>query len=689
MGLINIFNIQNLRPHINYRFSAEIWPNAAEGDKIKEYTKFQYTIKKITQPVYKLNTENKKVYGNTAYVVPVFKYGETSLEITFEETDTMEVFKQLCTWMGPNLHKGYLPPLINIRVTQFNESMVDVVDKKVYVCRLKEHGMPSFNNNGFGSPVEITATFNVVYVMEEPLKLESYNAKNEINRYTTEYALPENKALNDALAATLKDYKNPNSYGSKLFKAEAVLANKKIDELTNENLDLNEYMMERLAVAYAKSMENASPEQLALMQQIAESKGGSTMANQTETLLNFLNASIRAEHGENTKISVAGADYKLIEFNAANGADNYETEAVERFLKFTNADEETVAEISDILYKMNENVERIGEFDEAIKKTDVDALEKGLMEDYESEDDLNKAIKEAMVSTEAEASKGEPPPTRSSYNGNNKFLAAISVSYEKEVATKEGKRGRVFFDMLDAGNVSGTINLGSGSSEGARGYSDLGEITVNINGNTLKFKDSASLNRAVQKAFGGKEKIMAVFKENGGGKGYTTEKERKNANVKGAKEGLNKLLEETGGVITDDYGNTSEVKLDKGTAGIYLNIQLDEDSSQKVSDKNMILNTIGWAESTRQAVIDSANGSPNRTVQGMLHFQHAYSGFKKVWEQFTKDESNVQMINEDIKNGTFRQATLDALSRSVDKLTIRDNLKKSFKRVIKTYGYTS
>ena len=255
--------------------------------------------------------------------------------------------------MGPNIHKGYLPPLINIRITQFNESMVDVVDKKVYVCRLKEHGMPSFNNNGFGSPVEITATFNVVYVMEEPLRLESYNNNNEISRYTTEYALPENKALKDALAESLKDYKNPNSYGYKILKAERILMNKRINELANENLDLNEYMMERLAVAYAKSMENASSEQLALMQRIAESKGGSTMANQTETLLNFLNANSRAEHGEKTKKSVAGADYELIGFNAANGVDNYETEAVERFLKFTNADEETIAEISDILYKMN------------------------------------------------------------------------------------------------------------------------------------------------------------------------------------------------------------------------------------------------------------------------------------------------------------------------------------------------
>ena len=337
---------------------------------------------------------------------------------------------------------------------------------------------------------------------------------------------------------------------------------------------------------------------------------------------------------------------------------------------------------------MNENAERIGEFDEAIKKTDIDALEKGLMKDYESEEDLNKAIKEAMVNIEAEANNRESTSTRSSYNGNNPLLAAISTSYEKEVGTREGERGHVFFDMLDAGNVSGTINLGSGSSEGARGYSDIGEITVNINGKTMKFKNSASLNRAVQEAFGGKEKIMTIFKENGGGKGYTTEEERKKADVKSAKEGLNKLLEATGGVITDDYGNTAVVKLDKGN-GIYLNIQLDEDSSQKVSDKNMIVNTIGWSESTRQAVIDSADGSPNRTVQGMLHFQHAYSGFKNVWEQFNKDESNVQMINEDIKNGTFRQATLDALSRSVDKLKIKDNLKKSFKRVIREYGYTS
>ena len=526
MGLINIFNIQKLRPHINYRFSAEIWPNAAEGDKIKEYTKFQYTVKKITQPVYKLNTENKKVYGNTAYVVPVFKYGETSLEITFEETDTMEVFKQLCTWMGPNLHKGYLPPLINIRVTQFNESMVDVVDKKVYVCRLKEHGMPSFNNNGFGSPVEITATFNVVYVMEEPLTLESYNANNEINRYTTEYALPENKALNDDLAASLKDYKNPNSYGYKIFKAEAALANKKIDELKVENSDLNKGMMEQLDLAYAKIMENASDEQRALMEQIAKSKGGVTMRNQVENLLNYFNAEARAEQDAKTKESGTSANYELIKFNAADGVDNYETEAVERFLKLTNTDEKTAEEIRNILFKMNENTERIGEFDEAIKKTDIDALEKGLMKDYKSEDDLNKAIKEAMVNIEAEASKGEPLPTRSSNNvGTDDFIVTnteltanlnkihkaghtnVSMETLKTVSVENAKRMsnayNGFTSDLSKTEYSASINVynnpnhkvGIGSNKGSHIMGQKVDLTFYKNGKKITIKNSTAKDR--------------------------------------------------------------------------------------------------------------------------------------------------------------------------------------------------
>lgn len=176
MGLVNLFNILSVRPHIPYRFKAEIWPNSAGAydDSNTNFKKYEFTVKQINQPVFKLNTENKKVFGNTAYVVPILNFGETTMEITFEETDYMDVFKLLSSYMGPTLYKSVTGALINIRVTQYDESMLTVVDKKTYICRLKEHGMPSFNNNGFGSPVEITATFNVVYVMDEPKTLESY-----------------------------------------------------------------------------------------------------------------------------------------------------------------------------------------------------------------------------------------------------------------------------------------------------------------------------------------------------------------------------------------------------------------------------------------------------------------------------------------------------------------------------------
>lgn len=191
MALVNLFNMMNMRPHIPYRFKAEIWPNI-EGEyeeNKKDIKRYEFTVKRVSQPVFKLNTENKKIFGNTAYVVPILKYGETTMEITFEETDDMQVFKLLANYMGNELYKGIKGGLINIRLTEFDESMSVEVDKKVYVCRLKDHSMPNFNNNSFGSPVEITAIFNVVYIMEEPTVIETTESviKREI--------LPDNEFI--------------------------------------------------------------------------------------------------------------------------------------------------------------------------------------------------------------------------------------------------------------------------------------------------------------------------------------------------------------------------------------------------------------------------------------------------------------------------------------------------------------
>ncbi len=195
MGLINLYNAMSMVPHIPYRFKAEIWPNH-DGQYIPNANTMgiEFAVKRISQPTFKMNTENKKVFGNTAHVVPILKFGETTMEITFEENDDMLVFKTLAGYMGNELYTGIPGGLINIRITQFDNSMNIIVDKRVYVCRLKEHGMPSFNNNGFGSPVEISATFNVIYVMEEPIVIDTTideNGKVTVNRDK----LPDNETV--------------------------------------------------------------------------------------------------------------------------------------------------------------------------------------------------------------------------------------------------------------------------------------------------------------------------------------------------------------------------------------------------------------------------------------------------------------------------------------------------------------
>lgn len=195
MGLINLYNAMSMVPHIPYRFKAEIWPNH-DGQYIPNANNMgiEFAVKRISQPTFKMNTENKKVFGNTAHVVPILKFGETTMEITFEENDDMLVFKTLAGYMGNELYTGIPGGLINIRITQFDNSMNIIVDKRVYVCRLKEHGMPSFNNNGFGSPVEISATFNVIYVIEESVVIDTAideDGKVTVNRDK----LPDNETV--------------------------------------------------------------------------------------------------------------------------------------------------------------------------------------------------------------------------------------------------------------------------------------------------------------------------------------------------------------------------------------------------------------------------------------------------------------------------------------------------------------
>ena len=164
MGLLNVYQMRTMRPYINYRFKCNIWP--FDGGFVNSNPYYEYTIKKVKLPTFKLNTENKISFGNTAFVIPIIDFGDTSLDITFEEDDVMNVFELLCGFYGKDTYKSAKMQLICVKIDQFDETMINLVDSKLYLCRMKEFSQPSFNNNGRGAPVEITASFNVVYIYQ-------------------------------------------------------------------------------------------------------------------------------------------------------------------------------------------------------------------------------------------------------------------------------------------------------------------------------------------------------------------------------------------------------------------------------------------------------------------------------------------------------------------------------------------
>ena len=164
MGLLNVYQMRTMRPYINYRFKCNIWP--FDGGFVNSNPYYEYTIKKVKLPTFKLNTENKISFGNTAFVIPVIDFGDTSLDITFEEDDVMNVFELLCGFYGKDTYKSAKMQLVCVKIDQFDETMINLVDSKLYLCRMKEFSQPSFNNNGRGAPVEISASFNVVYIYQ-------------------------------------------------------------------------------------------------------------------------------------------------------------------------------------------------------------------------------------------------------------------------------------------------------------------------------------------------------------------------------------------------------------------------------------------------------------------------------------------------------------------------------------------
>ena len=199
MGLLNIYDsISKLRPHITYRFSATIAPHK-NNTETNSSSAINFTIKNLTFPTFSITNDTKRLFGNTQISFPTIKFGEREMSITFEESDDMLVFNTLS-----NIYNNGLPfmneslALTDITITQFNETMTKMIDRKIYVCRIKDFSFPTFNNNDLGSPIELKANFYVLYSVDNVEELSSIK--------TNENGSTQHKKTNDGIDTIFNKY---------------------------------------------------------------------------------------------------------------------------------------------------------------------------------------------------------------------------------------------------------------------------------------------------------------------------------------------------------------------------------------------------------------------------------------------------------------------------------------------------
>ena len=691
MGLMNLFNLARVRPHIGYRFKCEIWPHIDGYTYDENYFGkiIEFAVKKITQPVYKLNTENKQYFGNTAYVVPIFKFGETNMEITFEETDDMEIYSYLCMFLTGEVYNGFHSALLNIRITQFNESMSEIIDKRIYICKLKDISMPSFNNTSLGSPIEITTLFKVFYMIDEAFDTDTIIDPTVFNAYDN-FEYREDKINRDD--GTLSDFGEADNNKSSNPKPHPSIPTmpktddgKIIDELANKNLwhsgkTADEQIDEQLEQIMKedgdlfKTDDELEKEMLAEVNTEMNEIRAQAIRDDIDRIINLNSGTgnespVRTEEGKTAAELIDEETVKAQEELTAMGI-------FQPVLGVTN-EGKTAAELID-----EETAAVLAEFDEAgilqpePAKTFVEEEETELARIMEEDGDLNllgeqnseeSDMKPQDIHAPEKQLPSNPAKRTGIYTGDDEFFIAIANSYETEISKKEGKFGQYFFDMNDADSSAGTGNAGSGSSIGQRGgaYDKMGKIKVIINGEELEFDNMTKFDAAMQTAFGGRQIIIDTLEARGGGTGGYNP----NADLPGAKSDLRAILDEPGkGVITDRNGKTAELSFDESTPYLYLNVTFSEDITRKIAETDMAADSDGWSDQIKSTIINDykmTGGAPNKVVQGMLHMGHAGGSMGTVWRNFNKDENNIKLLQRDIIRGYFSEETLQALRNSV------------------------
>ena len=148
MGLSVYTYYETFKPHFSFRFKVDFLSNPS----------LYRLVQDIKLPSISINaSDGRKRFGQTQFVLPFFEFGDQELEITFVETDTMKVLDYLTN----NYNWPNLPNTEDIIVTEYDDTLRNVIKRTKYTITLFSYNAPQWKNSGSPSNMTITATYIV------------------------------------------------------------------------------------------------------------------------------------------------------------------------------------------------------------------------------------------------------------------------------------------------------------------------------------------------------------------------------------------------------------------------------------------------------------------------------------------------------------------------------------------------
>lgn len=212
-----------MRPQLSFRFSVDINVNSNFPNGIED---LGICVKNVKVTSGEVDTTTGAVYyGDGYFTIPTYNVADKTLEISFNETDDLTVLK----WLD-GIQEGQrnsTPTEIDIRVTEYDETMTNEISKILYTCCLKEYSEPAFARSGSVSFSTIDATFIVI---------------DEVNELSKEKLMTSNITQNDLAQTNNKTTENVKMAKETYSLKDAKNEFKELKErMRNEGVDTTSY----------------------------------------------------------------------------------------------------------------------------------------------------------------------------------------------------------------------------------------------------------------------------------------------------------------------------------------------------------------------------------------------------------------------------------------------------------------